>query len=573
MKRSRFIKKALNLGNLLICLVVGGILFLTIHTLEAVEQPSEYASLSQGKAEIPFGEGGMEQRISLDLRGIEVTDALKYLAERGGLNIVVSKNVAGRVTLLLSDVPIKDFFDIILRSNDLAYDEKEGVYYIMAEAEYRTLYGKRFSDMRKVKVFRLEYAIPEKAFNLIDMLKSDIGRVLIDEDSGTVVIMDTPANIREVERALNTLEQRSCIRVFDLKYAKAKEIEEQLKAQLDVKKVGFIKADLRSNQVTVQTFPERMQDVERIIQALDRKTRQVFIDARIVKIDLSDQMESGLEWEGLFRDLVTYTGATTFLGSHAYAPLYRSVAPAGTIGESFIDQYTEIEHSTRPPVGSKTVGSEKLYFGLVEKGNIEAVFKFLQTLGHTKILSHPRITVTEGQEATIHVGKTLKYVITTTTTGQTTTTTAEEVKEEDVGIILAVTPTINADGFVTMKVKPEVKSVVDYLTTPSGAEIPIIDKSTAETTVMVRDGATIIIGGLRKDESVMTCKKVPFLGDIPLLGNLFKSQTRTNTQTEIVVLITPTISSGEILETGKPKEFEARIKGYRGYLSYPGIED
>src|SRR3989338_3488405 len=149
--------------------------------------------------------------------------------------------------------------------------------------------------------------------------------------------------------------------------------------------------------------------------------------------------------------------------------------------------------------------------------------KLLSTLGETRLLSNPKLAVVNNQEARIHVGRKEAYITTTTTAGQTTTTTAEDVTFVDVGIQLSVTPTINEEGFITMKIKPEVSSVVDVLVTPSGNQIPIIDTSLAETTVMVQDDATIIIGGLRREQETENAKRIPFLGDIPILGNFFRN--------------------------------------------------
>jgi type II secretory pathway component GspD/PulD (secretin) len=121
----------------------------------------------------------------------------------------------------------------------------------------------------------------------------------------------------------------------------------------------------------------------------------------------------------------------------------------------------------------------------------------------------------------------------------------------DVGTQINVTPTINDDGFVTMKVKPEISSVTDFLTTPSGNKIPIVDSSLAETSVMVKDGVSIIIGGLRRDEKVTTHDKVPYLGDIPIIGAPFNNKTEKKLHTELLILITPHIVTGERLTTGE----------------------
>ena len=217
--------------------------------------PSAEATVREAGELKNFGREGMDRLVSLDLRSTEAGDAIKYLALQGNLNISISKNVAGRVNLLLTDVPIRDVFDLILRSNQLAYDKQGNVFHVMTEEEYRALYGKKFSDMRQVKTFKLQYAVPQQAFNLLDTLKSEIGRLLVDEESGTVMVMDTSERLHEMEQALSVMEQGGMTRVIDLQYAKAKDIEERLKDELEANKLGFVKADERSNQLVIKTLP------------------------------------------------------------------------------------------------------------------------------------------------------------------------------------------------------------------------------------------------------------------------------------------------------------------------------
>jgi type II secretory pathway component GspD/PulD (secretin) len=191
---------------------------------------------------------------------------------------------------------------------------------------------------------------------------------------------------------------------------------------------------------------------------------------------------------------------------------------------------------------------------------------FLRTIGETKILSNPKIACVSDQEARILVGQKQAYVTTTTTTSSGGgSTVAENVTFIDVGIQLAVTPVVNEDGFVTMKIKPEVSSVADSLETPSGNTIPIVDTSTAETTVMVRDGVSILIGGLRRDEKIEDRKKVPILGDIPILGAPFNSFTESTVHTELLILITPHIVYGNTLVTGETKAMDRLFKTYTDY--------
>ena len=160
-----------------------------------------------------------KQNISLDLRNIDVLEAMKFLAGKTGLNMIASKNVTGRVTLTVENVAIKDVFDIMLRSNSLAYVTQGNICNVMSEAEYKSFYGSSFSDTRSVKVFRLKYAIPEQAFTLLDALKSEIGRVLVDPESGNVLIMDSPDRTIQMQKALDEFEKQNMVKVFSLQYA------------------------------------------------------------------------------------------------------------------------------------------------------------------------------------------------------------------------------------------------------------------------------------------------------------------------------------------------------------------
>ena len=552
--------------------VIVSAVFWWLNWVRAGAAPSEVASLppsqeTESSAQTA-GISGMDKLVSLDLRSTEATDALKYLAMQGDLNISISKDVAGRVNLLLTNVPIRDVFDLILRSNQLAYDKQGSVYHVMTEEEYRALYGKKFSDMRQVKTFRLQYAIPQQAFNLLDTLKSEIGRLLVDENSGTVMVIDTPEKLRAMDDALAVLEKGGMTRVVDLEYAKAKDIEERLKDELEVNKLGYIKADERSNQLIIKTLPERMNEVLDLIQALDRKTREVLIDAKIVKVAYSDSMDAGIDWDQVFTNL-------KFHGLEQLGPSGLGDFRNATVGTapSETPAVTKIKlpeiHPNIFSGGGGNLGQSiklgQLVFGTLNANGYE-LFRYLQTVGQTKIISNPRLMVTENQQATILVGTREAYVTTTTTSGQTTSTTAEDVQFIDVGIQLAVTPTINKDGFVTMKVKPEISSVVRTLTTPSKNQIPIVDTSTAETTVMVEDGSTVIIGGLRKNEKKTSNQQIPYLGHVPVIGSfLFKKTNRDDQLTELVVFITPHIVNGQQLVTGDEKAGPTGFKTFREY--------
>lgn len=516
--------------------------------------------------------GNLQGRITLDLRNIDVVDALKFLSVKTGINIITTKSVAGRVTLMVQDAPIQDVFDIMLRSNNLAFDKKGEIYNVMTQEEYKALYGRNFYDVRKVKVFYLKYAIPEQAFSLLDMLKSDVGRVLVDPESGNVLVIDSEEKIKVIERVLQEFEEKNMVKVFKLNYAKAKDIEEALKTQLDSKKVGSIKSDERDNQVMIQTLPSRMEQIERLIKELDQKTKEIIIDINVVQIKLSDESGEGVQWEGLF-DLglgsgLSYLGSTPFASVQASSDTWRSrKATYDAVGG--VGSYGFSGTTTNYSSGTPKIGTQEMHLGVINgHQDFDTIFKYLQTVGKTKIMSNPKIAVVNNQEAKIHVGQKEAYVTTTTTTGQTTNTISEQVTFVDVGAIISVVPNINSDGYVTLKIKAEISSVIDTLITPTKNQIPIIDTSLAETTVMVKEGSTVFIGGLRKEQNVETTEQTPILSKLPVLGHLFRSKSKEKACTELLIILTPKLISGDVLVSGTDKKAvgEDKFKPMRNYL-------
>jgi general secretion pathway protein D len=538
------------------------VLFLILLQIDSPAQDNPVEVKAAEKKEPASGEtDALEgKKISLNLRNIDIIEALKFFAMKTGLNLIPTSRVSGRVTLTVELAAVKDVFDIMLRSNNLAYDKRGTIYNVMTEDEYRRFYGRSFSDTRKVKVLRLKYAIPEQAFTMLDTIKSSIGRLLVEPETGTILIMDTAENIKASEEALAALEKENIVQVFSLKYAKAKDVEEQLKAQLDAKKVGSVRSDERTNQVIVQTLPERMKNIEQLITSLDKKTKAVLVDTKIIQLKLSDKIETGIQWEGLFAAASQF--GTMYMGANPFAAVQSGTAAWRSRSQVLQDMAGDIgsypsSGFTSDYKGSSIKPGEALHFGIIDgKRDFDVMMRFLQTLGNTKILSNPTITIVNNQEGKIHVGERRAYVTTTTTTGASTTTVSEDVTFVDVGVRLSIVPLINEDGYVTMKIRPEISSVIGEVPTSSNNVIPIIDTSMAETTVIAKDGATIIIGGLAREEKIDDTYQVPVLGQIPGLGFFFRSKVKKVEKSELLIFLTPYIFEGDKLITPKEKDLE-----------------
>lgn len=494
----------------------------------AEENASPENGQTEGNNQVDFSKlAGLEETVAIDLRGMDVVDVLKFLGQKGNINIVATNEVTGKVSLFLKGVKIADALEIILLANNLAYEKKGDIIFVMTEEEYKAVHGTEFKDRREVKTVTLKYARPDYVFKLLSALKTDIGKLAIDDESGVIVMVDTQGSLKEMSKVIEKIDQPGITTVFSLQYAQAKEVQDVLAKKLDAQKTGTVIIDERNNQVIVRAFPDRMAEVENIIKNLDKKTKEVLLEAKIIKVTLSDDFDMGIDWERLFRD----------------------------------DYLHSLDVSGTFPISSAATSGGTMTLGTLDEDDFAVAIQALKTFGQTKNLSSPSIAVVNKQEAKIHIGTREVFVTTTTTTGTSTSTTAEEVTFLDVGVQLKVTPVINEEGYVTMKVVSEVSNVARTYVTPSGNEIPVVDTTEAETEVMVKDGTTIIIGGLRKDENIEVVKKFPILGSIPILGMAFRQTAKDTEKTELVVFLTPHIISG----ANDVVDEEKKSKSFRGY--------
>lgn len=487
---------------------------------EDYPEPSVEITMNDGETS-----DGIEATIDvLDLKGMEIQDFLKLVSQKSGKNVVAGPNVRGKMTIYLKDVTIKEALHIVLEANDLAYVEDGNVIKVLTAKDFEIKYGFKFGDKLQTKIIKLTYANVLDMVTILNQMKNLSGKVIFDHKSNTLVLMDAPAKLAEMESLIKQIDVPVETKVFDLSYSDAKEVSEKIGESLTLN-VGKIKHDVRSNRIIVADTPTKIAEIERIIQAFDVKQREVLIEAKIIQIVLNDEHKMGVDWEAIVSD-------------------YHALNLKGDF-----DILTSSEKRGKVSVG--TLSSDDYTF----------LIDALETVGKTNILSNPSITAVNNKEAKILVGSTQPYVTTTTTTPSSgPTTTAESVNFIDVGVKLFVTPTIHMDDFITMKIKPEVSSVTSSLTTSNNNTIPIVETSEAETVVTVKNNVTIVIGGLIKEEKLSTVRKVPFLGDLPLLGLAFRNQSQSLEKTELVIFLTPKIITGDVPEGDRLQGMEDTIK-------------
>ncbi|MBF0521706.1 MAG: hypothetical protein HQL24_01475 [Candidatus Omnitrophica bacterium] len=480
----------------------------------------------------------MERAISLDVRDMNIVDVIKFLSLKGEFNVVISPTVEGRATVLLKQVSIKDALDIVVISNKLAYKIDKNIVQIMTSSEYESMYGKSFADKREVVIFHLNYSKPTYVLAALDNIRSNIGKIIIDEDTGSVVVIDTPEAIEQMRVSIEKMEKPLETIVYTLQYAQADVVADKLRSRIDAKAVGAITPDERSNKIIVRAFPGRIQEIKDIIKNLDTPTKEVLVDARVLQIVLKPQYDVGIDWQmdlansGVAGDLKNLSFKNFYLNQNSLAS-----------SDNLFSRYGQIA------------------VGNVSQDAFQLAIRSLQQVSDTKILSNPQILVTNNQEASIHIGDTVPYIISTTSGTGDNAITSEDVRFVDVGLKLNVTPVINDDGFVTMRLRPEISTVVGSITSKGGG-IPQVNKTAVETTVMVKDGNTIIMGGLKKDNKAHVKKGFPVLMNLPIVGALFGRTADNFEQTEIVILITPHIITGHHDDI---KKMNGTIKPYKEY--------
>ncbi len=319
-----------------------------------------------------------------------------------------------------------------------------------------------------------------------------------------------------------TVEMQS--EVIFLKYLSASEAQNLLRKIISPK--GDMKINETSNSLIITDFPGNIQKVKALLEKVDIPPQQVLIEAKIVDIATTDLRAMGVTWDADYQPSEGIFNRSTRASERLKGTITMLEQSASLSGGQF-----ELDFLT--------------FKGLAITATIDALVKD----GKANLLASPSIAVLNGQEARIVIGERYPYKERT----QTTAGTTETVKFVDIGTMLRVTPQINKDGYITMRIHPEVSSYSTAATSDAG---PVITTREADTTVRVKEGETLVIGGLIKQTDDRSKEKIPFLGGLPIIGFLFSRSERNVQQKELAVFITPKIlrSREEREVLGKKKD-------------------
>ncbi len=425
--------------------------------------------------------------ITVNFKGADIKTILAYISEVSGVDIVPAPDVKGVVDMKLTNKPWKVALDIILRTYGFAY-EREG----------------------------------------------DIIRVV------------TVSQLKQEELASQT---------YNLNYSKSKDVVTAIKNILSDK--GKVTYDDRTNTVIVTDIPTNLYKISQVIAKLDRRTQQVLIEARVIETVLSDTEKLGIDWNVK----ISAAGAKRpitfpfdeFNAAMQFLPQVQTAAP--TVGASTATTSSVNLTSTFPSDATGVqafpfAGTDQFSFGTLDFTQFSAVLEMLKSRAKTDVVSNPRIATLNNQEAIINVGQTLnmpKYER-NSSTGKMEITGYDA---KDLGIILKVTPHINELNEIVVDLAPQITDLLRYdtLDATSGVVAPVFSVRIAKTQVMVKDGQTIFIGGLIKENDVNGKKKLPFIGDlfedVPLLGLLTSKKETTKQKTELIFFISVNIMTDD----------------------------
>ena len=317
-------------------------------------------------------------------------------------------------------------------------------------------------------------------------------------------------------------------KTYEIVYADAAEVVTALdKFKSPQGSVSSIKG---TSYIIVTDTESKIREITALLDKIDRITPQILVEARIYDITSRDKLDLGIDW---------YAGRRT-----NWVDSYPSNDDI-TVSKGGIDTY--LGSRTDPSImggfsGSKAGKTAATTLGYLNLGlltnsiDIDALLKAEQEITEAKLLANPRILVLDNEEATFDIVTEHPYVERTISGSQIT----ETVNFKEVGIKLVVTPHVTREGMLRLQIQPEFGIKVGEVQVSTN-NVPIVDKRKVNTIALVRDGQTVVLGGMRKKDATKQINKIPLLGDIPLLGALFRFEGEDTTITELIVFITPRI--------------------------------
>ena len=480
-----------------------------------------------------------EKKVSLNFLGADINDVLKALSIQSGKNIVASKDVTGTITISLSEVSVDQSLDYVAKLSGYSYAKLNDTYIVGTKDSVRMLADGK-SEESKIEVVQVVYAnvddvvgFLEKEYPQMKFTKGNGASKKDEKDEsksnsvpvrGGVIILSGPEGmieqaknlVAQIDSSMNTLMGDVTTEVYHIKYVNSAQLESTLMSA--VPGIVVIPAPIdgfnftapgsisvgSGGGATIQQAPANKQEEAKpqaliisgppsnvaqaikIAEALDVKSPQIKIDAKVTSLTETGEKKLGLSWEWT----------------------------------NFIKLEGPKNHWGRQP------------------WDFAATLEALITEGEGQLLAAPTLICLEGKPGVFFVGDEVRYVVDVQTTDNGRNVTTETA---NVGVQLRVIGDVSPDGFITLNLHPEVSVLKLDFNAEAQVALPIITRRFTDHIIRVKNGETIVIGGLIRDEEINDMSKVPILGDLPFLGRLFRHKHTTRAHSEVVMFITASI--------------------------------
>ncbi len=324
-------------------------------------------------------------------------------------------------------------------------------------------------------------------------------------------------------------------KIYQLKYASPSNILDSVKATLTDLKRSKVMPDIRTSQLVVVATENELIAVDELVDRLDTQTKQVLIEARMVETSLNPSTVKGMDWSG------TLQGQNLAVGNNLQT---KPVTSGDSVNRPLSSLWPKMMFDTARGFNPATA--------FLDADGVNLVFSFLNQNSEAKVLSAPRTVMLDNETATLSVTRASPII--NVTPGTANTTGGSQISYTNLGVSLSVTPRISANDYVNLKVTPEVSRKFDTIkkiVADGIYEADEYDVRKIDTRVMIPSGNTLVLGGLSQDDVEEINRKVPVLGDIPVLGYLFRSDSKTRKKTNLLIFITPTIVRDEDFQPTK----------------------
>lgn len=427
-------------------------------------------------------EMGVDDTISVDFPDEEVRTIIRNVADLYDLNVVIPDTLVGSTSVKLRNVTWRQVFEVVLEPLGYTYVEDRNIIKIRSRDE------------------------------------------LLQEPVDT--------------------------RVFLINYAVAKNLQASLAPLIDAAAGGRIQVDERTNALIITERPSRMNDIQEIIERLDRPNAQVMIESKFIEVNDRDQENLGVNWSSLSGYRIS---AGPFQRDYSRTAIGDNNNLSDNTSNNATTSTSTVNNNTTTNTFTNTVGTtfnnaadaaasaltSRIDTAVFSAPAFELVLSALETLSDSKLLTNPTLVTLDGEDAKILIGD--KYPVPSYTYNEERGTfEVSGFEYEDIGIVLTVRPQVNAAGFIRLDVNPVLSRQNGEVNFggAGGATIPIINSTETESSVILKDGYTLAIGGLVQNDILDSESKVPLLGDIPGIGYLFKSTSKDTSERNLIIFIT-----------------------------------